>query len=109
MSRIVLRSYDGRVAVLAYLLLPISGLAAYLLGRDARIRFHGLQAIALGLVWALSLYGASALSPRATRVVFGVGAAAWLGLIVAVALGRRARLPLVGRSLERAARDDPRG
>jgi uncharacterized membrane protein len=96
------------VAALVYLLLPLSGLAAYLLGGDQRIRFHGLQAIALGLLWAVALVAASALSPRTTKFVFGAGALLWLGLMVGAALGRSARIPFLGRALERVAREDPR-
>ena len=93
---------------LAYVLLPVSGLIAYLLGPDARVRFHGLQAIALGLAWPLGLYAASAVSATATQIVFVVGAAAWLVLLVGAAVGRDPRLPLAGRRLERAAEADPR-
>lgn len=96
------------MAALAYVLLPASGLAAYLLGRDRRIRFHGLQAIAFGLVWGGALYIASALSPTATRVTFAIGGAVWLVFMLLAALGRDPRLPLAGRRLELAAEGDPR-
>lgn len=93
----------------AYLLLPVSGLVAYLLGADRRMRFHGLQAIALGLAWALGLYAGSAISPAATRVVFVLGALSWFVLIIGAAVGKDPRLPLVGKPLLRAAEGDPRG
>ena len=92
----------------AYLLLPVSGLIVYLLGPDRRARFQGLQAIALGLVWPLALYAASALSPGVTRAVFALGAVAWLALMLLTAAGKDPRLPLVGRPLMRAAESDPR-
>ncbi len=94
------------MAALSYLLLPVSGLVALGLGSNARTRFHGMQAIVFGLVWALALYGGSALSPAATKAVFGVGAISWLLLFVATLAGRDPRLPGVGRVLQRAADDD---
>ncbi|MDP9067649.1 MAG: hypothetical protein M3N53_04765 [Actinomycetota bacterium] len=97
------------MAALAYLLLPVSGLAAYLLGADARTRFHGLQAILIGLLWPLALYAASSMSAALTRVVFVAGVTVWLLLIVVAASGRDITLPAVGRYLERLSREDPRG
>jgi hypothetical protein len=76
------------VAALAYLVPPISGLIAYLRAPDMRTRAHGLQAIAFGLLWPVLLYGGSALSERATQVVFAVGAILWLTLGIAAGLGR---------------------
>lgn len=93
---------------LAYVALPVSGLIAYLLGSDERKRFHGLQAIALGLLWPLALYAASAASPQATRIVFLAGAAVWLLFTVLAAAGRDPRLPFLGRFLRRVAAGDPR-
>lgn len=96
------------MAALAYIALPVSGLIAYLLGSGERARFHGLQAIVLGLLWPLALYAASAGSPQATRIIFGLGAVVWLIFMVSSAAGRDPRLPLVGRRLRRLAATDPR-
>jgi uncharacterized membrane protein len=96
------------MAALAYLLLPVTGLVAYSLGSESRMRFHGLQAIVLGFVWPVALYGASALSPAVTRIVFAFGALVWLGLLVATAMGRDPRLPGIGSFLEGAAAESPR-
>ena len=91
------------MAALAYLLLPLSGLLAFFSQRSARIRFHGAQAVVVGLVWPLLLYAASALSPTATQVVFAAGAILWVTLIVMTAAGRDVRLPLIGPICARAA------
>ena len=96
------------MAALAYLLLPVSGLAAYLKGNSGRIRFHGLQAIALGLAWPAALYGCTFLTPGATQLCALVGAVVWLGFLAATALGMNPRFPFVGKALERAARANPR-
>ena len=96
------------MAALAYLLLPVSGLAAYLLSERPRVRTHGLQAIALGLVWPAAAYAASAISPVATRVVFAAGAVTWIVFLVGAGLGKDPRLPVVGRLLERAAAEPTR-
>jgi uncharacterized membrane protein len=96
------------VAALAYLLLPLSGLLAYLLADDPRLRMHGLQAITVGASWPAAIYAASAVSPTATRVVFAAGALTWIVLLIGAALGKNPRLPLIGRLLERAAADPPR-
>ena len=66
------------------------------------MRFHGAQAVALGLVWSISLFACSAVSVVATQVVFLVGAVAWLGLIVTTAFGRDLKLPVIGRACARA-------
>lgn len=95
------------MAALAYVLLPLSGLVAYSMGTSSRVRFHGLQAIVLGLAWPLLLYAASALAPIATQIVFALGGLLWLWLVVASALGRDPALPLVGRPLARATGVDP--
>jgi len=97
------------VAALSYLLLPLTGLLALGLGSETRTRFHGLQAIVFGLVWALALYAGSAVSASATKVVFAVGAASWLFLFGATLAGRNPKLPGIGAVLERAAADDLRG
>ena len=91
------------MAALAYLLLPVSGLLAYSLGSTPRLRFHGAQAVFLGLVWPLALYACSFVSPFLTQLAFVAGVAAWLWLSVATATGRDPRLPLVGEYLWRAA------
>ena len=96
------------MAALAYVALPVSGLIAYLLGSDQRVRFHGLQAIVIGLVWPAALYGASALSATATQVVFAAGSAVWLSFVLLTALGRDPRLPLTGGRLQDVAEADPR-
>jgi hypothetical protein len=96
------------VAALAYVLLPLSGLAAYLSGKSARVRFHGLQAVTLGLVWPAALYGCTYLTPGATQVCAVVGAAAWLGLLGTTAFGLDPTIPVAGRYLRRAAQEDPR-
>ena len=95
------------VAAFAYLLLPVTGLVAYLFG-DERARFHGLQAILFGALWPLGLYAASALAPGATRAVFAAGAVVWLGAILATAMGRDPALPGLRTPLTRWAEQDPR-
>ena len=91
------------MAAFAYVLLPITGLVAYLTGADGRARFHGLQAIAIGLLWPVALYIAALGPAVAVQAVFVVGALVWFGFLVATLLGRDPRLPLIGRSLERLA------
>jgi uncharacterized membrane protein len=97
------------MAALAYLLLPVTGLCAYLKGSNERIRWHGLQAIVLGVVWPAALYAGAWISPGVTQAVFVVGAAIWLALIVATALGKDVPLPLIGGWLRRAASVPPAG
>lgn len=96
------------MAAISYVLLPITGLVALALGNTPRTRFHGLQAIVFGTVWAAALYAASALSPGVTKVVFAAGAAGWVFLIGSTALGRDPKLPGVAGVLHRAAADDLR-
>jgi uncharacterized membrane protein len=96
------------MAALAYILLPISGVLAYFNASEARIRFHGLQAIALGLLWPLALYGASAISVGASQAVWGLGAVVWLLMMVFAGIGKDLRIPLLGSMLERAARRSPK-
>ena len=81
------------MAALAYVLLPLSGLIAFLVGATARMRFHGLQAMALGAVWAVAAYVASWIAPMLTAVVFVVGGLVWIALMLAALLGRDLRLP----------------
>jgi uncharacterized membrane protein len=95
------------VAALAYVLLPVSGLIAYLTGSTPRTRFHGLQAIALGAVWPILLYAATWTSPGVTQVVFLFGLLSWIALLVAAALGRDLELPLLGSRLRKIAEMPP--
>lgn len=97
------------MAGLAYLFLPLTGLAAYMKGRDARTRFHGLQAILFGFLWTVALFGCSEVSPLATVVCFGIGGLVWLGLMIPAFFGKDVRLPLVGRLLQRASLEPPGG
>lgn len=96
------------MAALAYLLLPVTGLVAYLMGRSARTRWHGLQAVALGLVWPAALYACTYLTPGATQLCALVGALVWVGFLGATAVGLDPRIPLAGGYLRRAAAQDPR-
>ena len=95
-------------AGLAYLLLPVTGLIASLKGKSARTRFHGSQAIVIGVLWPLGLFAASALSPGASKVAFLVGALVWLGYMLLTLFGGDPKLPLVGRALKEAAGSDPK-
>jgi uncharacterized membrane protein len=96
------------MAALAYVLLPVSGLIAYFNGSDERMRFHGLQAITLGLLWPALLYTASAFSTLAAQVVWILGAALWLMLMAFAGLGKDVPLPLMGKPLRRAAQYSPK-
>jgi uncharacterized membrane protein len=96
------------MAALAYLLLPVSGLMAYLLAEEPQLRTHGLQAITVGALWPAAIFAGSAISPTATRIAFVAGAITWIALLVAAALGMDPRLPLIGRFLERVAAEPPR-
>ena len=93
------------MATLAYLLLPLSGIAAFLGGGSVRTRMHGLQAIVFGTLWPLGLYGASEISPGATKVVFAVGAVIWAVFLVGTLVGRDPMIPGLRGVLERAAAD----
>jgi uncharacterized membrane protein len=97
------------MAALAYLLLPVTGLLAYFNSASASVRFHGLQAVFLGLLWPLAIYGFSALSESAGLVAWAGGAVAWLVLMVSTAVGLDLGIPIVGRYLRRAAEQDPKG
>ncbi len=96
------------MAALAYVLLPLSGVVAFLIGSSARVRFHGLQAIAFGALWAVAAYVASWISPTITAVVFVIGALLWVTLLVTSLAGRDVRLP-GARFLEEVARSSRRG
>lgn len=87
------------MAALAYVLLPVTGLVAYLTGRDRRIRAHGLQAIVIGLLWPSSLYVAALGPAVAVQAAFGLWAVVWLAFLGATALGRDPKLPFVGARL----------
>jgi hypothetical protein len=93
------------MATLAYVLLPLSGIAAYLGGGSVRTRMHGLQAIVFGTVWPLALYGASALSAGATKVVFAAGALIWAVLLIGTLVGRDPIAPGLRGVLRRVAAD----
>lgn len=93
----------------AYLLLPISGLVAYFRGATPRVRFHGLQAILLGLLWPVVLIGCSKITPGATQTAFAVGLLVWLGFLLTTLFGLDPRVPIVGRALRRAAEVEPAG
>ncbi len=95
------------MAAFAYVGLPVTGLIAYFTGSNPRTRFHGLQAIAIGALWPIALYLASAVSPGTTQVVYLIGALMWMGFFVAALLGRDPRLPMVWRFIDRAARGSP--
>ena len=81
------------MAALAYVLLPLSGVIAFLVGGSRRVRFHGLQAIVVGTVWPLAAYAASTVASVATAVVFAAGGVLWMVLIVTALAGRDLRLP----------------
>jgi uncharacterized membrane protein len=91
------------VAALAYVLLPITGLVAFLGGTTPRIRFHGLQAIVFGAVWPVLLYAATWTSPLVTQLVGAAGLLLWVVLIIATALGRDLQMPFLGARLRTAA------
>lgn len=96
------------MAALCYLLLPVTGVLGYFLGKRPRTRFHGLQAVALGLLWPLSLIAASEVSPTATRVALGVGAVVWIVLMGGAAVGKDLTVPGAGRWFRRWAEVSPR-
>ncbi len=96
------------MAALAYLLLPVTGLAAYLLSNSPRMRMHGLQATRVGAAWPAAIYAGSAVSAAGARIAFAAGALTWIALLVGTALGKDPRLPVIGRHLERAAAEPPR-
>lgn len=95
------------MAWIAYLLLPVTGLLAYLKGRDARTRFHGLQAVVYGFLWPAVLFGATYISAAVTQILFGLGGLLWLALLVTTMLGRDLKLPFISGFLSRAAAEAP--
>lgn len=94
------------MAALVYLFLPVSGLVAFLTGGSARLRFHGLQAVVFGTVWAAALYLGSALAAGVTVVVWILGAVAWVALMTGAGVGRDPSLPFLGEALWRVARSE---
>jgi uncharacterized membrane protein len=100
--------YARAVAALAYLLLPVSGLFAFLRGSSTRVRFHGLQAIFIGLLWPIALYVAALGPPGITQGVFVAGTLVWLGFLVAALLGADPRVPFLSTYLKRAAAEELR-
>jgi uncharacterized membrane protein len=97
------------VAAFAYVLLPVSGLIAFLRGSTPRTRFHGLQAIVVGAVWPLLLYAATWTTPVVTQAVGVAGALLWLALIVTTALGKDVQLPVIGGRLRTGAQAEVSG
>jgi uncharacterized membrane protein len=91
------------MAAFAYILLPVTGLIAYLTGRDQRVRMHGLQAIAIGLLWPLCLYAAGLGPVAAVQGVFVAFTLVWLGFLLLTLLGRDPRLPVLGKRLAEMA------
>ena len=97
------------MAGVAYLLLPITGAIAYFTGADARTRFHGLQAILLGVAWPLALILCSKITPGATQIAAAAGGLVWLTFTALAALGLDPAIPFIARPLRRMAEDDPAG
>lgn len=95
------------MAALSYLFPPLSGLIAYFKSSTARGRFHGLQASLFGFLWPAALYGTAAITPGATQIAFFVGAATWLLLFVATALGKDPCVPGTGNVLRRWTSQSP--
>jgi hypothetical protein len=91
------------MATLAYVLLPLSGIAAFLGGGSVRTRLHGLQAILFGTVWPLGLYGASSISSTMTKLVFAAGVLIWAVLLVGTLAGRDPIIPGLRGVLRRGA------
>jgi uncharacterized membrane protein len=86
------------MAALAYLLPPVTGLIAFLFAIDPRLRFHGLQSVALGAVWPVAIYAGSFVAPILTRIAFFGGAGVWLILLLSTAVGRDLAVPgIAGR------------
>jgi hypothetical protein len=78
-------------------------------GATPRTRFHGLQAVVLGVAWPLALLGAALVTPGVTQAIAALGALTWLVLLVGTALGKSPRLPGLGMVLWTLASDSPRG
>jgi uncharacterized membrane protein len=97
------------MAALAYLLPPVTGLFAYLLGSSERTRRHGLQSVAFGLLWPAALYGAAALSPGAAQAGFAAGGLVWVGLLLTTLVGLDLHVPGTAKWLGAAAAESPSG
>jgi uncharacterized membrane protein len=95
------------MAWLAYLLPPVSGFIAYSTGRSSRTRFHGLQAVWIGFVFPIALYGASWITPTVTRAVLVLELLVWFVYLVGSAIGKDPLLPVVGHLSKRAASSRP--
>lgn len=91
------------MAALAYLLPPVTGFFAFVLGGSQRMRFHGLQSVIFGVVWPLALYAGSLGPPSVTQLVFFGGVIVWPTLLVGAAVGKDFSLPGVRDPLRRAA------
>ncbi|MGH2701252.1 MAG: hypothetical protein ACRDJ2_05680 [Actinomycetota bacterium] len=81
------------MAALAYLFPPLTGLLTYALGRDERLRWHGLQSVVFGFAWPALIYAASLAGAMGTRVAFALGALIWIGFFLLTMMGRDPRLP----------------
>jgi uncharacterized membrane protein len=95
------------MSALAYLIPPVTGLFALLKGSSPRVRLHGLQSVALGILWPSALYVGSWVSATATRVAFAVFATIWIVLLVATAFGLDLVVPGTRRALGRATEISP--
>ena len=95
------------MSALAYLVPPVTGLLAYLKGSSPRVRLHGLQSVAFGILWPSALYAGSWISPTATRAAFVVFAALWIVLLFTTAFGLDPVVPGTRRALVRATEIPP--
>ena len=96
------------MAALAYALPPVTGLVAYLGAASPRTRWHGLQAIVLGVVWPLALYAGTLVSPGVTQAAGALGGLTWAAFIAGAAAGRDPSWPVIGRALRALAEAAPR-
>jgi uncharacterized membrane protein len=96
------------MAALAYIFPPISGLIAYFSANAERVRLHGLQSVVFGLLWPVSLYACSAISPGATQAAFFTGLGVWLLLFALTLFGLNPRIPGTGSILSRLTAAPPR-
>jgi uncharacterized membrane protein len=93
------------MALLAYLLPPVTGLFALLYGGNVRARLHGARSVALGVLLPAGLYVASLGPPLAVRVVAAAGVVLWVTWAAFAAAGREPRMPGV-ETLRRALEED---
>jgi uncharacterized membrane protein len=96
------------VAALAYLLPPLSGMVAYFMGSEVRVRWHGLQSVVLGVVWPGALYAGSLVSVGATQAAAAAGSLVWLAFLAGTVSGHDPGWPGAGRWLRRMAEGLPR-